>query len=95
MIENLNTYLRSPDTKIMVVQVGFNVELKAVTLSIVVLLPTNRYMYVVLGMLRPVVKTFYITNHYKNRKQYNCKKTSEVEDICNLNVKDCIHKFHL
>jgi hypothetical protein len=70
----------------MIVQVGLNCNLHIVTVAIVAKLPTNRYLYLVIGVIGNVVKTFYITNKYKAREKYNCKKLPNKCHVENVDV---------
>jgi hypothetical protein len=70
----------------MIAQVGFNRGLEVVTISVVVVLPSKRYLYLVIGLVKKVMKTFYITNQFKSRQDYNCKKIKEDSLVENLNM---------
>jgi hypothetical protein len=91
VFQNLNSFLRRPDTRIMVAQVGFNDRLEAVTISVVVVLPTGRFLYLVIGMVRKSIKTFYINDRYKCKEEYKCKDPS----VQNLNSEQCKILFKL
>jgi len=74
-IQDLGHWLvTDPAAECQVVEVGLNVDLQICKVGLVVQLPapSNRYLFVCLGMDRGL-KTFYITEFFKDRTQYQGK----------------------
>lgn len=92
VIQNLNAYLRQPQTQKMIVQIGFNSRLEIVTVAVVVRLPSKSHMFLVITSQSLCVKTFYITDMYKSKQRYNVKNTGTTL-VENLYLQDCKEKF--